>query len=85
MIKFLRFQLFCYQTVNVSMACVMKALTEMEDVIASMVGKDHFAIPVSISMSHVHNVVMSPFCVMILYFQYPQLISNIYLHLAVSA
>ena len=32
------------------MACVMKALMVMEDVIASMVGKDRFAISVSISM-----------------------------------
>lgn len=30
------------------MACAMKVLMEMEDVIASMVGKDRFAIPVSI-------------------------------------
>ena len=30
------------------MACAMKVLMEMEDAIASMVGKDSFAIPVSI-------------------------------------
>jgi len=35
-------------TVNVSMACVMKALMAMEDVIASMVGKDSFATPLQI-------------------------------------
>jgi len=31
------------------MACVMKAFMEMADVIASMVGKDSFATPVSIT------------------------------------
>jgi len=36
-------------TVNVSMACVMKAFMEMADVIASMVGKDSFATPLPIT------------------------------------
>ena len=36
------------------MARAMKALMEMEDVIAIMVGKDSFAIPVSI-MKYVHR------------------------------
>lgn len=37
-----------------SMDCVMKGSMEMEDVIVSMVGKDSFAIPVSINMTGVH-------------------------------
>jgi len=45
------------------MACVMKALMAMEDVIASMVGKDSFATPVSIIIKHVR--------IKLLYYQYP--------------
>ena len=36
------------------MACVMKALTEMGDVIVSMVGKGSFATPVSIIIKYEH-------------------------------
>ena len=34
------------------MACAVKVLMEMEDVIASMVGKDRFAISVSIIIKY---------------------------------
>ena len=39
------------------MACAVKVLMAMEDVIASMVGKDSFAISVSIITKHVHRAV----------------------------
>ena len=54
---FKNYSIFCLQTVNVSMACAMKVLMEMEDVIASMVGKDSFAISVSIVIKNVHRAV----------------------------
>ena len=48
------------------MACVMKALMEMGDVIVSMVGKDSFATPVSIIIKYEHIKlcqVLSPFVI----------------------